>query len=282
MKNPKMITLCIIACALIFGACRDDSNNQTKIMERGQLKLSCSDITVKVGEEFVVSADCVGNPAIFNTEVRWKLGLLENGIIGYKRDDWPTWDPDKAVAWNEIVNDIVDPFKGTEFIAQRPGVAELCVLDSNSNVISDICKITVVEKEEPIEEKIQDKNESTQGVLYSKGGTTILLKNTLPFTVNYKFGDKLYSSCEILNVSVGDISFMGIGIDIEYKKTFDSDGMGGQCTFWWKLYDSSNTLIEDGPVTQYNASVGEKFKDSFRILEDLGAETYTLEFVDYH
>lgn len=282
MRNPKIITLCVIACMLILSACSNASDNQGKMVEKAsdiesiQLKLDRNDITVEVGEIFKVKAIRIADKMELDSNVLWN-GTEWQQIIWFNNREWV---PGKGYNVKDL-----NPYEGTEFKAEKPGIAKITVTDSQGKVISDSCVVTVVEKkdsiEEETEEKIQDENESTQGVLYSKGGTTILLKNTLPFTVNYKFGDKLYSSCEILNVSVGDISFMGIGIDIEYKKTFDSDGMGGQCTFWWKLCDSSNTVIEDGPVTQYNASVGEKFKDSFRILEDLGAESYTLEFVDF-
>ncbi len=283
MRNPKIITLCVIACMLILSACSNASDNQGKMVEKAsdiesiQLKLDRNDITVEVGEIFKVKAIPLTVEGELEGNIMWNFTEWQQ-IISYNNREWMSGKGFDVKDGN--------PYEGTEFRADEPGITKIAVTDFQGNVLSDTCTVTVVEKEGAIEEetdeKTQDKNESTQGVLYSKGGTTILLKNTLPFTVNYKFGDKLYSSCEILNVSVGDISFMGIGIDIEYKKTFDSDGMGGQCTFWWKLYDSSNTVIEDGPVSQYNASVGEKFKDSFRILEDLGVETYTLEFVDYH
>lgn len=283
MRNPKIITLCVIACMLILSACSNASDNQGKMVEKAsdiesiQLKLDRNDITVEVGEIFKVKAIPLTVEAELEGNIMWNSTEWRQ-IISYNNREWISGKGFDVKDGN--------PYEGTEFIAENPGIIKIAVTDFQGKLLSDVCVVTVVEKKESVkeelEEKSQEKNESTQKALYSRGSTTILLKNTLPFTVNYKLGNKLYSSCEILNASVGDISFMGIAIDIEYKKTFDSDGMGGECAFWWKLYDSSNTVIEDGPVSQYNASVGEKFKDSFRILEDLGAETYTLEFVDYH
>ena len=283
MKNQKVITLCVIVCALIFGACSNASDNQTKMTEKifdignTQLKLDRNDITIEVGEIFEVKAIPIAGETELDGNVMWNVTEWQQ-IISYNNREWI---PEKGFDVRDS-----NPYKGTQFRAEKPGITKIAVSDFQGKLLSDVCVVTVVEKKESVkeelEEKSQEKNESTQRVIYNKSGTTILLKNTLPFTVNYKVGNKPYSSCEISNVSVGDVSFMGIAIDIEYKKTFDSNGMDGQCTFWWKLYDSSNTVIEDGPVSQYNASVGEKFKDSFRILEDLGAETYTLEFVDYH
>ena len=282
MNYTIRAVLGVITCVVLLCGCATTSVDDVKIEDVAmddmsmQIRLDCNEISVEVGETFNIKAISITEEKELTDNIMWNSAEWSQ-IISYNNREWVS----------EKGFDVKDgnPYEGTEFIAENPGITKIAVTDFQGKVLSDVCVVTVVDKKESVEEKPeeknQEKNESEQKALYSQGGTTILLKNTLPFTVNYKFGNELYSSCEILNVSVGDVSFMGIAIDIEYKKTFDADGMGEQCAFWWKLYDSSNTVIEDGPVSQYNASVGEKFKDSFRILEDLRAETYTLEFVDF-
>lgn len=138
----------------------------------------------------------------------------------------------------------------------------------------------VIEKgQTAVENKASEINVS-DSVLYSKNGTTILLKNDLPSTVNYAIGGAIDSTTEILEISVGKETYTGIRIDVKCKKTYEKE-KNTPCAFQWKLYDSSNLLIESGPITNDAVTIGEQFKESFTVFEELGSETYTLVFADF-
>lgn len=120
----------------------------------------------------------------------------------------------------------------------------------------------------------------SDSVLYSKNGTTILIKNELPAIVNCAILGEIDSTTEILEISVGKETDTGIHIDVICKKTYENVE-NTPCAFNWKLYDSSDLLIDSGSITNYTASIGEQFKESFAIFETLDSKSYTLVFEDF-
>lgn len=139
---------------------------------------------------------------------------------------------------------------------------------------------TVTEKEQ-INLGVNEENSNfSDDVLYSENGTTILLKNELPAVVNYAIGGDMDSTTEILEVSISKATYTGIGFEVICKKTYEKY-KNAPSAFNWKLYDSSDVLIESGPISDSTVALGEKFKNSFSVFEKLGSGTYTLAFVDF-
>ena len=139
---------------------------------------------------------------------------------------------------------------------------------------------TVTEKEQ-IDLDVNEENSNlSDDVLYSKNGTTILLKNELPVVVNYAIGGNTDSTTEVSEISISKATYTGIVFDVICKKTYEKY-KNAPSAFNWKLYDSSDLLIESGPISNSTAALGEKFKEFFVVHEDLGSETYTLVFTDF-
>ena len=139
---------------------------------------------------------------------------------------------------------------------------------------------TVTEKEQTDLDVNEEESNFSDDVLYSKNGTTILLKNELPVVVNFAIGGDKSSSTEILEISLAKATYTGIGFEVVSKKTYEKY-KNAPSAFNWKLYDSSDLLIESGPISNSTAALGEKFKEYFSIFEKLGSETYTLVFTDF-
>ena len=138
----------------------------------------------------------------------------------------------------------------------------------------------VTEKEQIDLEVNEEESNFSDDVLYSKNGTTILFKNELPVAVNYAIGGDADSTTEILEISIAKATYTGMGFEVICKKTYEKY-KNAPSAFNWRLYDSSDLLIESGPISNSTAALGEKFKESFSVIEKLGSETYTLVFTDF-
>ena len=180
-----------------------------------------------------------------------------------------------------------DAISGNGF---NPNTTETPKEDFNDVHDSDIDEI----EKEQINDEIKDVTEKgkidadnkakevsdSDSVLYSKNGTKILLKNDLPTRVNYAIGG-IDSTTEILEISVGKETYTGLRLDVKCKKTYERE-KSTPCAFNWKLYDSSDLLVDSGPIVNDTASIGEQFKESFTIyFTDLDSETYKLVFADF-
>lgn len=277
MKKLRVMILCVVACMLILNACSGTADKQTKVKETGsdiekvQLKLSCNDITIESGEVFFIRATCEGDADIPAEEIRWEYTPQRARIV-YKN-----WD------WNPITGDNTrdkDPLIGTEFKGCEPGDGELYVVDSSGNIISDVCKITVVENEEPAEEiSEEEKVQTEQPIINNKEKPQIIIKNPLPAEFRFMSSSgKRYSACKVHKADV--IQKNGhILIELLCEKTYDENmGASAECYFVWKLYDEQNVVVDSGSVAKYNVSVNERFTETIYIFKDLQPGTYNLEF----
>lgn len=277
MKFRKVFALVTITCTMFFSACGNAPTRNAE--DRIQLKLDSNEITVEVSETFVIKATSMGDDYYSGDNIRWHW--VENfRSIRYNNSE--NFDPDKGTYLNSITDR--NPYGGTEFIALEPGIVELWVVDDEGNQISDTCIVTVVEEnasDDIVEDKeYEDAVNNGSISLYSADGTTILLKNNLPSTINYVPGE-IGSSCKITKVSLDQKTSMGVRFDVECEKTYEQYN-GCPVVFNWKLYDSSDMVVETGTIKNNGVEVGDRFRESFIIYEELEPDIYTIKFVDFN
>ncbi|MBE6602486.1 MAG: hypothetical protein E7637_08320 [Ruminococcaceae bacterium] len=92
-------------------------------------------------------------------------------------------------------------------------------------------------------------------------GCTVTVDSDLPKKIDYKtYSGSTQSSCLITEISF-EVSGDDLYIYFTGKKTYDSRGSGqsDSCKIGWKLYDSSNNVIESGTTYTTSVATGEGF-----------------------
>lgn len=275
MKKTILMILIISISAILLSACAEKKSER-------KVTLDHNEITVECGQTFTLNATV--EPA--DSDMSNSMWLINDAYIVNSLD--------KDNASGKLSANFKAVSTGSTYIG-------FCPNGFPNGPIGAYCTVTVIEETEEhkaerekaeAEEKAarekaaaeakaaREARAAEEAKTLLKGAVTIKLKNDLPVKLHYNSSKgQPYSSCEVTGVK-----FDGDTLIVTGKKTSDYRGETGNqpCTFRYKLYDSSNTVVSTQICEVYGLVVGETFKKEIYLYpSSLDSGTYTLQLTDY-